>query len=54
MSYAITSYKCRCANMITGIYALVTNYATPTLMYKDEILGKVTAIGLNPTYWKGP
>ncbi|CEL08174.1 hypothetical protein ASPCAL11326 [Aspergillus calidoustus] len=35
-------------------YALVTDHAIPTLLHKDEILIKVTAIGLNPIDWKGP
>ncbi|KAL3489546.1 chaperonin 10-like protein [Aspergillus germanicus] len=35
-------------------YSLVTDHAIPTLLHKDEILIKVTAIGLNPIDWKGP
>ncbi|KAL3440522.1 chaperonin 10-like protein [Aspergillus insuetus] len=35
-------------------YSLVTDHAMPTLLHKDEILIKVTAIGLNPIDWKGP
>ncbi|KAL2814122.1 chaperonin 10-like protein [Aspergillus granulosus] len=35
-------------------YALVTDHAIPALLHKDEILIKVTAIGLNPIDWKGP
>ncbi|KAL2845947.1 chaperonin 10-like protein [Aspergillus pseudoustus] len=35
-------------------YTLVADHAMPTLLHKDEILIKVTAIGLNPIDWKGP
>ncbi|KAL2867368.1 zinc-binding alcohol dehydrogenase family protein [Aspergillus lucknowensis] len=35
-------------------YALVTDHAIPSILHKDEILIKVTVIGLNPVDWKGP
>ncbi|KAL4928170.1 zinc-binding alcohol dehydrogenase family protein [Aspergillus undulatus] len=35
-------------------YALVTDHAIPSILHRDELLIKVTAIGLNPVDWKGP
>ncbi|OQV06542.1 Alcohol dehydrogenase GroES-like domain-containing protein [Cladophialophora immunda] len=35
-------------------YTLVNDHAIPSIIHDEEILIKVTAIGLNPIDWKGP
>ncbi|KAH8691377.1 putative oxidoreductase [Talaromyces proteolyticus] len=35
-------------------YTLVSDHAVPSILHQDEILVKITAIGLNPIDWKAP
>ncbi|QKX60607.1 uncharacterized protein TRUGW13939_07752 [Talaromyces rugulosus] len=35
-------------------YALVSDHAVPSILHQDEILIKISAIGLNPIDWKAP
>lgn len=35
-------------------YTLAADHAVPELLYEDEVLVKITNIGLNPVDWKGP
>lgn len=35
-------------------YALVSDHAVPSILHQDEILIRISAIGLNPIDWKAP
>jgi hypothetical protein len=35
-------------------YALVSDHSVPSILHQDEILIKISAIGLNPIDWKAP